>query len=288
MCPVTVAYHIMAHQKPSQLRLLVDLLCRSGDDDNDHIVLIHVDRTAPAPVHHAAELARRDHRCVHVQAPREVRWGGYSGVAVTLAGIEELLGLGRWSHFINLSGTDLPLIGTSQVAAELVSRPQESWIETHAPDRWQHPRRRIDPVWRETSRSREVHRSRLELRRDWLLGRRTWRGQSAWMVLARPHCELIVDPWRTWNLRAFFRWSLLPDESFFATAFTGWDATVHDENKRFIRWTQGRAHPDLLGPEDLEAAAESGAWFARKFDLDRDKEREMRDLLAPLLSRPGR
>ncbi len=82
----------------------------------------------------------------------------------------------------------------------------------------------------------------------------------------------------------FFRHVQVPDEMFFQTVVHALPRSYEVRpNLTYTRWTSSdRLSPDVLSRTDLPAAASSGAFFARKFDLRRDPDvlDGVRELLA--------
>ena len=68
-------------------------------------------------------------------------------------------------------------------------------------------------------------------------------------------------------MSSFFHHVPNADEAYFHTVLgntTG--LTFAPGDARYIRWTQGEAHPEVLTAADLGGMVASGAHFGRKFD----------------------
>lgn len=100
---------------------------------------------------------------VHVLQREPVTYRGISMVLNTLAAVDRLLELGDWDYFINLSGSDYPLVHPSTIRRLLAlpylrerganfftSSPREQWMQAVA-DRFDHIS--IDPALAETTLS---------------------------------------------------------------------------------------------------------------------------------------
>jgi hypothetical protein len=76
------------------------------------------------------------------------------------------------------------------------------------------------------------------------------------------------------DYRAYHRHTLASDEIFFQSILAGTDFldthNLINDPLRFMIWPDNSSHPRILGREDLPAMLESGAPFARKFDLEHD------------------
>ena len=70
------------------------------------------------------------------------------------------------------------------------------------------------------------------------------------------------NPWLGQHLEE--RWC--SDETFFQTVICNLPGLrLSQGNRRYIDWSEGQAHPKMLGLADMPAIMASGAHFARKF-----------------------
>ena len=72
----------------------------------------------------------------------------------------------------------------------------------------------------------------------------------------------------------FFRYVLIPDESFFQTIILNSPLrnSVNNNNLNYIRWIPKAPSPIILGKSDFEQIISSEKLFARKFDLNKDAD----------------
>src|SRR6185369_17882479 len=89
---------------------------------------IHMDRAAPAACHETVRALAREPN-VHALAPARCRWGGWNLVRTELRAIRQLLSMGEWSYYVNLSGQDFPLRTQEEIAATLARMPRRDWLE---------------------------------------------------------------------------------------------------------------------------------------------------------------
>ena len=65
----------------------------------------------------------------------------------------------------------------------------------------------------------------------------------------------------------YYRLTIVPSESFFATALMNdRGLQVAHDDRRFVSFTPGSPSPEVLTEADLDRVRASGAEFARKFD----------------------
>jgi hypothetical protein len=278
---VPLAFLVMAHRNPRQVGRLLRAIHRPGDT-----CLVHVDRKAPADVHRAVHAEVESLPGVSVLPSSAIRWGGWSIVEVQLRAIRQLIDTTQdWSHFINLSGQDFPLVPTPAIDAQLSTQPSRSYLQYFRPEEmpwtWQNPAfkpgkadfdrpaSRIDRFyieWPGPLGIRPLPRIRRRLP-DGI----TWYGGSQWMALSRETCVYLTHSRAAQRLRRFYRHTFIPDESFFQTALLNSPLreTVVNNNKRAIQWEPNVVTYTL---EHRDSLLSSDAWYARKFDDDIDPE----------------
>ena len=95
-------------------------------------------------------------------------------------------------------------------------------------------------------------------------GLSVYRG-SMWMSLSARAVEVLLScPKR---VASFFHQVPIPDEAFFHTVLrNAASLTFATGDARYMRWTEGEPHPEVLRAGDLNSMVASGAHFGRKFD----------------------
>ena len=69
------------------------------------------------------------------------------------------------------------------------------------------------------------------------------------------------------HVSSFFHHVPIADEAYFHTVLRNTTGlTFAPGDARYIRWTEGEAHPEVLTVGDLDGMVASGAHFGRKFD----------------------
>jgi|GEM_PF-2926492 len=118
-------------------------------------------------------------------------WGGYSLVDAELRGMERLLEMGEWSHFINLSGQDFPLQPQKQIMAFLEVNADREFIKVLNQDM-----DRPDTMHRVSEYVIELDQSiqRTARSRPFLTDATPYIGNQ-WMIVTRAFCEFVCgDP----------------------------------------------------------------------------------------------
>jgi len=285
---------VMAHRDPAHVRHLITTLA-------DVPVVLHCDAKASDAA--AGEMLRGWGTRV-LGAPRTSgALDSWSLVRIELDALRLALGHSDAAHVAVLSGADHPLAGVEELAAALRPWAGRSYLASvplpFAP--WNTPRNPDGGYWRTghrfLTRGDDVVFARgVPLRLPWR--RRLPRGlelraSAQWKVYAR---EDVVRLLRVVDERpdlvAFFRTSLVPDESFAASVLASPQVTGEPARPDctgipwFTAWSKaGDHHPQVLGLEHWDALVEARRrpegtpeslaagtagfprpWFARKVD----------------------
>ncbi len=287
---MTVAYCIAAYLRPSQCRRLVQRLL---EDDPECRVLLHYDQR-----HSSFDYGQVASARLRVLRERPLYWGSSQLVDLFVDMFRQALGEGC-SYVVMLSGQDYALRHVGGLEAELSA--YDVWADTNplfagnGSCNWPEGRRRYSyRYWhfdggpklaRAADRIAEqvlhVPESRGELPLPYLVRSRmvnqVWWGAksrgpgvpiytgSTWMSLsARAVDTLLSCPNR---VSSFFHHVPVPDEGYFQTVLRNANClTFAPGDARYMRWTEGEPHPDVLRLGDLDSMVASGAHFARKFD----------------------
>jgi hypothetical protein len=279
-----IAYLILVHRYPDQFQKLFHAIY----SPKNHY-LIHIDKKA------APELSRQLRQFLapfanaHILKSRNVVWGGYSMVDVELQGIKTLLKMSTdWQFFINLSGQDFPLKSPVGIRNFLLKNIGNSFVKI------------IDQVKKRPNTLNRIFNFFQEAgngfagkpkKRAYLADTVPYIG-GQWKVLSRECCEFITSSPKVAKFRAFYRHTLIPDESFFQTVLmnTNFPGKVINDDKRAIIWVpdmmqslrskkftsnttkslidsgQIKLRPKTFTVKDVDFLFASPALFARKFD----------------------
>lgn len=273
MALVQLTYLVLVHDKPDQLRALLELLVADGDR-----ALVHVDATTDAgPFMRIADDVGPDVR--FAKKRHDVRWGGFGAVAATLTLLSEAVDLCPADHYVLLSGTDLPIrptpdlhrhLSTGAVHMNCWPMPDEargkpmSRLENY---HFASSRRGSPIAYRFNQLLRRLPRRNVE---KGLQGAKPFAGGQWWSM---PHdCAVATLDFvvRAPAFVRFFHHVAVPDEIFFQTVLMALPKSwLVRPSLTYTRWSGG-VSPDLLRSRDVEALAGVDAFFARKFDLDQD------------------
>src|SRR4051794_13104383 len=279
---MALAVIVQAHQKPEQLRMLLSTL-----RDPEVRVYLHLDARA--------DLGEMPDDVV-VLPRRRSRWGAAELVHVSLDGLRQALADGC-DYFTLISGQCFPLRPIREIAEFYAGAPShvEHW-PTHESVHRFHGRDRTDFYSynvrgrREPAIPRGEHTSHLNWRgkvlNSLLLARGLARRKRVFPAYAEPYTG---SAW--WNLDtqaaeyvvrfvdqhpdflAWYEHAWIPDEFFYQSilAGTGYGGEIVNGDLRFIEMTD-TYHPRTLTMAHLPQIRPSEALFARKFDIDRDRE----------------
>ena len=264
-----VAYLIRAHHAPNLLERLVRRL--AGPEAG---VFIHVSRSADDAVYE--EMVSRLHDVAGVAwlSRRTCRYGGFSLVEATLAGIDAIAEEGPLpGHTVLLSGQDYPLRPRDEIEAFLERAGEQSFVHHGAiPSAAWRPERggldRVQHVYFERFRYR-TRLLRLPLvTRSFPAGLWPYGGSAFWGLAAPALAYVRRFVRENPRVMRFFHHTLIPDELFFQTVLLNSPLrdTIINEELHYVDWSGGSAHPATLGEADLEQMLASGKLFARKFD----------------------
>ncbi len=186
----------------------------------------HIDARAPASEVAAFRDAAGD---VMMIKRRRCEWGMFSLVTATLDGLKTLVTSGReFSHVMLISGADLPLRPLADLDAFLATNPEADIIESVelSEKRWvmdgltEERFRLFHPFnWRKRQHLFDLN---VDVQRMLKIKRRLPRKLapalgSQWWCLSRATVEKILADPQLPDLKQFYRWSWIPDESFFQT-----------------------------------------------------------------------
>lgn len=289
--PLRVAYLIQSHKAVAQLDRLVGTLT-----DTDRLCLVHLSHDV-AGEPGAQELARHPRTIVqHDPGGR----GRFHNVARWLSAVERVAAAGGADYVVTLSGQDYPVRPPAELHAAL--RASGDGFLEHFPvlaagSRWpvREGRSRYGFRWHDgralgPAGKRRLHwlqavnrvqplvrvnvsydRLRLGVRGARLPADFTCWGGSMFTSLsweAVEHVRSVAG--RRPDLMAWARASLVIEEAFFQTILlSAGRFRFEPSSRRYYRFSPGNlGSPAVLGAEDLAAALGSGAFFARKLDLE--------------------
>lgn len=269
-----IAYFILAHHRPQQLRWLVEALARPGDRRRDTIIL-HIDRKSMLGlkpdrrgIWQTAKALAAEHPNLTLMRPRFTNWGGWSLSRIQLDAIAVALkASAEWSHFINLSGQCYPIKPIEHIRQALAADPDQVFVElrhlsTLPADDWHlrwHPMLEL-PHRAVKFKGPRRPPSDFEL---------AYKG-SQWSVLPRAFCEWQQRAAVAKPIKRYLSRLLLSDELIVQTLVRNgpWRDKVAPHYGREIVFPG----PKVMTRDDLPRLLSSPAFISRKFDHERDPE----------------
>jgi hypothetical protein len=262
-----LAHLILVHSGPAQTERLVKRLHHADSD-----VYIHLDAKANIADFKNLEALGN---VVFVQNRVEVVWGNYSMVEATLNGFEEILQTKiGYSHINLLSGQCYPLKSAAEIQAFLFANADKTFMRFLAiPDEWDEPLSRLqkynlgDLTIPGKHKLQQLANKYLPVRK--IPNALTIYGRSQWLTMT-PECAAYAISYLKANpsVRRFFKFTWAVDELIFQTILLNSPlrGKIFNDHLRYIKFAKGDSRPKTLTMADAEALANSGKFYARKFD----------------------
>ena len=258
-----IAYLILVHRYPSQFKRLFRAIYHPAN-----YYLVHVDRRSAVGLQTEIQDFLSSFTNASLLKSQSILWGGYSIIDAELRGIEELLKVSsEWEFFINLSGQDFPLKSQTHIQ-DFLSRNRGNDFLRVANQSKVRPEtlNRIQTFFIEFG-NRILHTS---MKRPYLRGVAPQIGNQ-WMILSRKFCEFVSYSPEIERFKRFYRYTFIPDESFFQTVVmnTSYKGAIVNDDKRIIDWVPMgtiKLRPRDFTSKDAEFLLASQGLFARKFD----------------------
>jgi hypothetical protein len=268
-----IAYLILTHKLPSQLRILIDL-CQHPEAD----FYIHLDKKVNLK---AFSDLLTEENIFFIQKRVRCRWGTYSLVQATLNGLKEIQSKGGYDYINFISGQDLPLVSGEDFSNFLEKNKGHEFMSCKPYDK-------MDPWWKKNeSRFLKYNFQNWMLpgkfRMQFLFNRvmperkmplgMVLSGESQWFCITTVLTDYLLQFLDTNpDYVRFFKYVWGADEFIFSTiAFNSPFRPALAGILHYIDWDgPSDGHPKTLGVADLEDAFASGKIFARKFDITHD------------------
>lgn len=261
-----VAYFILAHKQPNQLKRFLEAIYAP-----QHYYLIHTDAKAHADCHRMAKELAGAYPNVERMKSINCRWSGYSQVRAHLLAIPHMLQMASdWSFFITLSGQDFPLRSQEEIVAYLSDKQEHNFVEYFDPMKVfddkipRHLRISLEVPFRKTP----LEIPRLGFNRDFLIGGARVYAGSGWFNWNRAFCEYLAHDKEIRKYEHFFRFVPHSIELFFQTVLMNSEfrETVINDDLRQINWSEDKPNPRIYTIDDYDELMQSSKLFARKFD----------------------
>jgi hypothetical protein len=263
-----IGYLILVHRFPDQFKRLF----RAIYNDQNHYV-VHVDKNSGADLDAEIREFLQPYANADMIRSEKAIWGGYSLVDAELRGMERLLEMGEWTHFINLSGQDFPLKPQAQITAYLDANRNREFIKVLNQDE-----DRPDTMHRvrEYVIERDQSIQRTARSRPFLTDVTPYIGNQ-WMIVTRAFCEFVCRDPSVDRYKAFYKNTLIADEGFFQTVMMNCaiESVIIGDDLRMIDWIPDgdiKLRPRTYLRTDAADLKASSNLFARKFDQTVDGE----------------
>ncbi|KAG9468996.1 hypothetical protein GDO78_021443 [Eleutherodactylus coqui] len=283
--PLRVLYMLVVHGRAvRQLKRLIKAIYHK-----DHFYYIHVDKRSNYLQSEMVQVAER-YTNIRVTSWRmDTIWGGASLLTMYLRSMKDLLEMTDWSwdFFINLSATDYPIRTNQELVYFLSKYRDKNFLKSHGRDNVRFIKKQgLDRLFHEC----DSHM--------WRLGERqipegiVLDGGSDWFALTRTFVNYVTytKDVLVSELRHFYKYTLLPAESFFHTVLENSKDcdTLVDNNLRVTNWNRKLGcrcqykhivdwcgcSPNDFKPQDIVRLQQvtRPTFFARKFESSVNQE----------------
>lgn len=277
---------ILAHNKLDQLALLLHSL---DDPRNDFFLLLDskLERVDDKPLFDAVQKGR----LFILPDKIDVRWGQYSQVLARMRLMAAATANGRYDVYHNISGQDLPLKTQDEIHAFFDAHPGCEFLSLKRPDRAKKYAHRcrfyygfLKSIGRPKSNFQKIcifmaarcQKLFLGVDRQKLNPDTVFMKGGAWFSITDDFARYCVSKY-DWVAQAFDE-TYCGDEMLTQTLL--YNSPFRDKlykpsdgeecSMRYTDWTRGK--PYTFRNEDYEELISSKLMFARKFDIDLDRE----------------
>lgn len=268
-----LAHLILAHNRPLQLERLVKRLIYPETD-----IYIHLDKKSDLTKFvHLESLPN----VFFISKRTKVTWGDYSMVTATLESMEQILNTPhQYCHINLLSGQDYPLKGAAEIQRFLFSNSGKTFMKSFS----------IYEDWKEAiERLTKYHFGEYNypfkykiqgvlnkiLPHKKLPNNLNAYGLSQWVTIAPEHARYVINYLKENRaVERFFKMTWGADELVFQTILLNsiWKDHIVNEYLRYIKFPKGGSRPIVFTMEDAEDLMVSERFYARKFDIDIDRD----------------
>lgn len=270
-----IAIGILAHTQVELLNILLDQL-----DDLEIDIYLHLDQKSNILI----KKIRKNKNLIILDKRVNVQWGDFTQIQAELNIFQEIANSNKkYKKILLISGQDL-LIKKINVLKQQVYLNNYEYIENY-----------------------EIENSNLDIKSDrvlikypkYLIGRnktqiffnrvyrkvytyffkkKKYNGKifygSNWINISLDAMNYILKEMEKKEVKELFKDGFLVDETFVQTILSNsiFKNNIRVENYRYIDWKNGPEYPKILLKNDFEKIINSNKWFARKFDIEKDKE----------------
>ena len=277
------AYLIMAHTQPELLKKLIELL-----DDERNDIYLHIDSKAmDFPIEDVTKAAKRA-GCVLTERTN-VTWGSYSQIHCEMVLLKEAVKK-EYEYYHLLSGMDLPIKSQNEIHAFFEKYAGLEFVDEDLPQISEAALSRVKYQHKFFGKAGSMKDilGALETKGQKLLGVDktkkygdiVFQKGRNWFSITHGLAKLVVEK-EGW-IQEVFGQSVCGDELFLQTAARNseFSEKICNPNTmpevpdtRYIDWKRGNNNnPYIFRIEDYEELKQTSGIFARKFDLNVDKD----------------
>ena len=261
-----IAYLILAHKNPEQVKRLVGLL--NGD------VYIHLDKKCDIK-----KFYIEDKSINYIYDRTSINWGGFSMVDATLKLIRDARKNFNYDFYILLSGDDYLVKPLDEFEQYLTEHSKYSFIEYDKFDeKWQHAKGRYQnfKIFEKEHITFKVLQKILNVlinKRRMYRNMEAYKGSQWWCLNAESIEYLLEYINSNKSILSYFKHTHIPDEMFFQILLLNSpikDKIIND-NLRYILLED--SHPEILTVDYFNDLINiKNKFFARKFDVNVDSK----------------
>ncbi|MBS1745481.1 MAG: glycosyl transferase [Bacteroidetes bacterium] len=262
-----IAHLILAHKNPGQLQMLLEALDHPAFD-----FYIHIDKKSDAG---AFEYLVDNKRKFFVKKRASIYWAGWGTIQATINGFEEILPLNQYEYINVISAQDFPMKPAVEIYNFIYNRKGTEFITCEGLDTW-----KVEP------RIRKYHLINWRIPGKYRLGDFVTKvlparrfpfpvmvGRANWFTLTTKAAQFCLDYLKQHPaVIRYFKYCWGADEFIFSSILynNGFRNNIED-NLFFVKWIEGKGHPEILTIDDYDTMIQSGKLFARKFDIQTDE-----------------
>ena len=278
-----LAFIILAHRNPEQLQLLTDKLTGAGAD-----VFVHIDKKS-GDLFDGFIRSNGNNQKLHIYSRYKIYWGSYNQIKATFYLLRLALAHSDFDFVRLLSGQDLPLRPVRDFAEFLSAHQKNSFISySRVPDQTGWAGRggldRVELFWitgfpkwcafffNKFNAALHLIQHKTGLRRK-VPG--NLYGGANWFTLNREMANYVSEKLTSeTGLLKRYRNTRCADEIILQTILLNspFRDRVINSVLCFIDWQTGPEYPRTFTVDDLGRLTDSGEFFARKFDAEKDNE----------------
>ena len=271
-----LAYIIQAHKGFKQLKLLIDVLSIESD------IYIHIDLKNQELYQQLRSHYQSKINIFIISERVSVNWSGFSQIEATLKLLEKTQNK-NYDYISLLSGQDFPIKSYSEIINFLEKKPTREFVHI-AKDYKNYEWRilRYSP-WSENPNIRKfplnkINSISIKLQNLFHIQKQFFKEEdiymgSSWFTLTDNAVKYLLNNINN-ELIEGYKKTTCSDEHFIQTILMNseFKDRVVGDNLTYIDWSEGNPNPKILTIDDLQKLKTSSKLFARKFDLDIDKE----------------